>query len=52
VKDGEMIFENGKGYGHGLGLCQWGTQGQAQAGKQAAEILRFYYPDAKLTRAY
>ena len=52
VKDGEMIFENGKGYGHGLGLCQWGMQGQAQAGKHAAEILRFYYPNAKLTRAY
>ena len=52
VKDGEMIFENGKGYGHGLGLCQWGMQGLAQSGKHAAEILRFYYPDAKLTRAY
>jgi stage II sporulation protein D len=52
VKDGEMIFENGKGYGHGLGLCQWGMQGLAQSGKRAAEILRFYYPDAKLTRAY
>jgi stage II sporulation protein D len=52
VKDGEMIFENGKGYGHGLGLCQWGMQGLAQAGKHAPEILRFYYPDAKLTRAY
>jgi len=52
VKAGEVIVENGKGYGHGLGLCQWGMQGQAQAGKQAAEILRYYYPGAKLTRAY
>ncbi len=52
LKDGDMIFENGKGYGHGLGLCQWGTQGLAQSGKRAAEILRFYYPDANLTRVY
>ncbi len=52
VKDGEVIFENGKGYGHGLGLCQWGAQGLAQSGKHAAEIVRFYYPGANLTRAY
>lgn len=52
VKDGEVIFENGKGYGHGLGLCQWGMQGLAQSGKHAPEILRFYYPGSKLTRAY
>ncbi len=48
----DVIFENGKGFGHGLGLCQWGMQGQALSGRQAAEILRFYYPGAKLTRAY
>lgn len=52
MKDGEVIFENGKGHGHGLGLCQWGMQGLAQSGRHAADILRFYYPGAKLTRAY
>jgi len=52
VKDGEVILENGKGYGHGLGLCQWGAQGLAQSGKHASEIVRFYYPGANLTRAY
>ena len=48
----DVIFENGRGYGHGLGLCQWGAQGQALTGKSAAEILRYYYPGAKLTRVY
>lgn len=48
----EVIFENGRGFGHGLGLCQWGMQGQALAGKQAAPILRYYYPGARLMRAY
>lgn len=48
----EVIFENGQGFGHGLGLCQWGMQGQALKGKQAGEILRYYYPGARLTRVY
>jgi stage II sporulation protein D len=52
VTEGEVVFKNGKGYGHGLGLCQWGMQGLAQSGKHAGEILRFYYPGSKLTRAY
>ena len=47
-----VIFENGRGFGHGLGLCQWGMQGQALQGKSAAEILRFYYPGSKITRVY
>lgn len=52
VVNKEVIFDNGRGYGHGLGLCQWGAQGLALTGKKAAEILRFYYPGSNLTRAY
>jgi stage II sporulation protein D len=52
VANGEVIFEDGKGFGHGLGLCQWGMQGQALAGRTAAEILRYYYPGSRLTRVY
>lgn len=48
----EVIFENGRGFGHGLGLCQWGMQGQALQGKRADEILQYYYPGSKLTRVY
>lgn len=48
----DVIFDQGKGYGHGLGLCQWGMEGLARSGKQAAEILRYYYPGSQLTRAY
>jgi stage II sporulation protein D len=51
LKD-EVIFDNGRGFGHGLGLCQWGAQGQALEGKRAGEILRFYYPGSRLTRVY
>lgn len=52
VAGDDVIFDQGKGFGHGLGLCQWGAEGLARSGKQAAEILRFYYPNSKLTRVY
>ncbi|MBI1825897.1 MAG: SpoIID/LytB domain-containing protein [Planctomycetes bacterium] len=52
VNGGDVIFDKGKGYGHGLGLCQWGAQGQALERRHAAEILRYYYPGSKLARAY
>ncbi len=47
-----VIFDNGRGFGHGLGLCQWGMEGQAREGKSAAEILRYYFPGSRLQRAY
>lgn len=38
----------GRGLGHGVGLCQWGAREQARRGRSAREILRFYYPGARL----
>jgi stage II sporulation protein D len=35
---------NGKGFGHGRGMSQYGAQGQALAGRSATQILDFYYP--------
>jgi len=52
VSRGVVVFSNGRGFGHGLGLCQWGMEGQAIRGKRGGEILRFYYPGSKLTRVY
>ena len=31
------------GYGHGVGMSQWGAHGMAQAGKKAAEIVQYFY---------
>jgi stage II sporulation protein D len=39
----------GKGYGHGVGMSQWGAQGMALGGKSAEEILRHYYLGIDLT---
>jgi stage II sporulation protein D len=34
----------GNGYGHGVGMCQWGAIGRARAGQTARSILAAYYP--------
>lgn len=47
VQDGDAIFE-GKGWGHGVGMCQWGAYFMARRGLETADILRFYYPGARI----
>jgi len=47
-----IVLENGKGFGHGLGMCQWGAEGWARQGRRAGEILLRYYPGAQIVRAY
>lgn len=34
----------GGGYGHGIGMCQWGAIGRARAGQDYRTILTTYYP--------
>ncbi len=51
VDVGDAIeFTDGRGFGHGVGLCQWGAQGKAVKGWSAERILGFYYPGATLYR--
>ncbi len=38
----------GQGYGHGVGLCQHGARRLGERGLNAMEILKHYYPQAKL----
>jgi len=40
-------FEGG-GYGHGIGMCQWGAIGRARAGHDFRSILSTYYPGTAL----
>lgn len=44
--DGYVIA--GRGYGHGLGLSQWGAKTLAENGYNAAQILTYYYKDVSL----
>ncbi len=38
------VVLRGNGYGHGVGMCQWGAIGRARAGQSARMILRTYFP--------
>ncbi|AXJ01379.1 stage II sporulation protein D [Cyclonatronum proteinivorum] len=49
-EDGETYIFEGRGLGHGIGLCQWGALGKAEAGWNYRDILRFYYNGADLSR--
>jgi len=47
-----MLTVNGAGYGHGVGLCQWGAAGLASSGRDWREILHYYYRGAELVRRW
>ena len=49
-KSGDKIIFEGKGYGHGVGLCQWGTIGRSRAGQNYREILTHYFPGTELRK--
>jgi stage II sporulation protein D len=45
---GEMVIFSGKGYGHGVGLCQEGAMKMAKLNYSYKDILKFYYKDVHL----
>ncbi|MCD6156498.1 MAG: SpoIID/LytB domain-containing protein [Candidatus Atribacteria bacterium] len=44
------VFE-GSGYGHGVGLSQWGARGMALRGYNYSQILKHYFPGCEIRRA-
>jgi stage II sporulation protein D len=48
----ERFVITGKGWGHGVGLCQVGAFGMAQAGATFEEILQHYYTGVVLQKAF
>ncbi|MGM9566813.1 MAG: stage II sporulation protein D [Clostridia bacterium] len=47
--DGETLKVTTYGFGHGVGLCQYGANGMAKDGKTYDEILSYYYQGTELT---
>lgn len=45
----DNIVFDGKGYGHGVGLSQYGASNMAKDGKTYTEILKFYFPGTELS---
>ena len=51
VEDGQVRM-SGKGYGHGVGMSQWGAYAMAKAGKTAEEIVLHYFAGVTLDSAW
>lgn len=49
--DDDFVFI-GVGFGHGVGLCQWGAKQRAEDGSSYREILSYYYPGTRLEKYY
>ncbi|MBZ5749475.1 SpoIID/LytB domain-containing protein [Metabacillus rhizolycopersici] len=47
--DRDMYTMKGKGFGHGVGMSQWGASIMGDSGKTYEEILQFYYPGTAIT---
>jgi len=50
--DDKWSFFSGRGWGHGVGMCQCGAQGMARDGKNTKQILSYFYPGSKITSIY
>jgi stage II sporulation protein D len=50
VVSGQEVVLSGKGFGHGVGLCQEGAMQMAKKGYNATQILEFYYPGAVVVK--
>ncbi len=49
-RTGAMFAFSGRGYGHGVGLCQAGAFARLRAGATPADVVRYYYPGVVLSR--
>jgi stage II sporulation protein D len=52
IQGRSLVFSNGHGWGHGVGMCQCGAQGMARKGFTVEQILSHYYPTSTITQTY
>jgi len=48
IEQGDYVILKGKGFGHGVGLCQEGAMKMAKSGYSYIQILHFYYEDVHM----
>lgn len=46
----DIVVFNGKGWGHGVGMSQWGAQGLSENGYNYIDILKHYYTGVEITK--
>jgi len=51
VEGGQLVM-TGKGFGHGVGMCQWGARLMADQGKSPEDIVKFYFNDVTIQKQW
>lgn len=51
IKNGNLVI-HGKGYGHGVGMSQWGARALAEQGKKAEDIVRYFFRGVKIEKIW
>ncbi len=51
-QSGDEVTFRGKGYGHGVGMCQWGAYGLAVEGRKPEQIVEYYFKDVELKKLW
>lgn len=49
-KEKNTLLISGRGWGHGVGMCQWGAKGRSEKGMKYEDILSYYYKDIKFKK--
>jgi len=50
--EGNQLVLKGKGFGHGVGLCQWGAKRLAEQGHSPEDIVKFYYKGIEIKKLW
>ncbi len=50
--EGDKVKISGRGYGHGVGMSQWGAYSMAKQGKSAQDIIRHYYKNIDIIKLW
>lgn len=48
----DEVLIAGRGYGHGVGMCQWCAKGMADVGMDWRSMIEQFYPGAQITKLY
>jgi stage II sporulation protein D len=49
---GDALVVSGKGFGHGVGMSQWGARALAEQGKSPEEILQYFFRGIRIERRW
>ncbi|MDI3481198.1 MAG: stage sporulation protein [Tepidanaerobacteraceae bacterium] len=50
--EGDKVIMEGKGFGHGVGLSQWGANIMAKQGKSPEDIIKYYFKDVDVVKLW